>query len=132
MQEKNTTKEPEIIELTLPVNSAYVSSARLTASSIANRLGFNIDEIEDIKAAVSEACILMISQCIKAAETNFHLQFNLYNNYILINLSSNIKNVDISSIDNEELGMKVIQTLMPEVKFESENDIFKISMKKSK
>jgi len=50
----------EIIELSLPVNAAYVSAARLTASSIVNRLGFGIDEIEDVKAAVSEACTLLI------------------------------------------------------------------------
>jgi len=50
----------EVIELSLPANAAYVSAARLTASSIANRLGFDIDETEDVKAAVSEACTLLI------------------------------------------------------------------------
>ena len=43
----------ESVELTLPINAAYISAARLTASSIANRLGFGIEEVEDIKTAVS-------------------------------------------------------------------------------
>ena len=42
--------DEDIIELGLPINRAYVSTARLTASSIANRMGFDIEAIEDIKA----------------------------------------------------------------------------------
>ena len=42
------------IELTLPNKPEYVSIARLTASVIANNMGFAIKEIEDIKVEIGE------------------------------------------------------------------------------
>src|SRR6056297_1468251 len=44
------------IDLSIPSNPEYVSIVRLTASVIANSIGFDFEEIEDIKVAVSEAC----------------------------------------------------------------------------
>jgi len=50
------------VTLVLPAKSEFVSTARLTASSVANRIGFNIDEVEDIKVAVSEVCNIILSK----------------------------------------------------------------------
>lgn len=44
------------VELTLPNKPEYVSIARLTASVMANNMGFDIEDIEDIKVAIGEAC----------------------------------------------------------------------------
>ncbi|MBN2258953.1 MAG: ATP-binding protein [Clostridiales bacterium] len=44
------------ISLSLPNKPEYVSIARLTASVLANNIGFDIEDIEDIKVAVGEAC----------------------------------------------------------------------------
>lgn len=65
----------EYIRLSFPMNPAYVSTARLTASSIANRLRFDIDEIEDIKTAVSEACIYIIKRSASYAGNDFEICF---------------------------------------------------------
>ena len=43
----------EKIELRLPFKAEYVSVARLTASGIASRIGFDIEAIEDIKVAIA-------------------------------------------------------------------------------
>jgi len=50
------------INLKLPAKPEYVSVARLTTAAIANRLGFSIDDIENLKVAVSEAGIYLINQ----------------------------------------------------------------------
>ena len=50
------------INLRLPAKPEYVSVIRLTTSAIANRVGFSIDDIEDLKVAVSEAGIYLINQ----------------------------------------------------------------------
>lgn len=49
MHKKKETK------LSIPADNSMVSIARLTASALANRIGFNIEEIDDIKIAVAEA-----------------------------------------------------------------------------
>jgi serine/threonine-protein kinase RsbW len=47
---------PEVIDLSIPCLADYVSVVRLSVSGVAARLNFTINDIEDIKIAVSEAC----------------------------------------------------------------------------
>ncbi|GGG24889.1 serine-protein kinase RsbW [Lysinibacillus alkalisoli] len=49
------TKNFDYIEMKFPAKPQYVSVIRLSVSSLASRLGFSYDEIEDLKIAVSEA-----------------------------------------------------------------------------
>jgi len=55
-QDRDSGKR-DLIEIKIPSKSEYVSVVRLTASSIANRLGFSYEDIEDIKMAIGEACV---------------------------------------------------------------------------
>lgn len=55
-QDRDSGKR-DLIEIRIPSKSEYVSVVRLTASSIANRLGFSYEDIEDIKMAIGEACV---------------------------------------------------------------------------
>lgn len=45
----------EKISIKIPANSLYIKSLRLFAASLASDLGFNIEEVEDIRVVVSEA-----------------------------------------------------------------------------
>lgn len=47
-------------ELRLPANSAYVAAVRLTTAALAARLGFTLEDLEDARMAVSEACNLLL------------------------------------------------------------------------
>ena len=44
------------VELRLPADGAYVSVLRTTTAGLAARLDFPIDDIEDLRIAVGEAC----------------------------------------------------------------------------
>ena len=50
------------VTLTMPPTPSMVRVARLTASSLANLADMSIDEIDDIKIAVSEVVTLLIQQ----------------------------------------------------------------------
>ena len=45
-----------IVELRIPRKAEWVAVARLAVAAVANRLRFSIEEIEDVKLAVAEAC----------------------------------------------------------------------------
>ncbi len=107
----------ETIHLTLPTNPSYVSAARLTASSIANRMGFDSDEIEDVKAAVSEACTFIIK---KVANGTFTVNFNIGSEFLNIELytSSGLSLV----IGDDEMGLLMIKALMDSLKIENMDD----------
>lgn len=47
---------PAVVELRIPAVPEFVGVARLAAAGIASRLDFSIEDIEDLKLAVAEAC----------------------------------------------------------------------------
>ena len=50
------------VELRLPADIAYVSVLRTTTAGLAARLDFPIDDIEDLRIAVGEACALVLPE----------------------------------------------------------------------
>lgn len=51
---------PELVELRIPSRPEWVALARLAAATVANRIPFSIEEIEDVRLAVAEACTAVI------------------------------------------------------------------------
>lgn len=49
-------KEVDNLKIEIPGKPAYLTAVRLAISSIATTAGFSLDDIEDIKTAVTEAC----------------------------------------------------------------------------
>lgn len=47
--------------LSLPANSAYLSVLRTATAGLAARLQFTLDEIEDLRIAVDEACAMLLA-----------------------------------------------------------------------
>lgn len=122
MSNKNT----ETVELTLPLNAAYVSAARLTASSISNRLGFDIDEIEDIKVAVSEACTYIIKTYSSKTANPFQILFDITGK--TLNFSLSLKTPVFVDSDNEDMGLIMIKALMDKFEINHKKDYVKIIM----
>jgi serine/threonine-protein kinase RsbW len=48
------------VELRIPSKAEWVAVARLTVAAIANRLPFSVEDIEDLKLAIAEACTYVI------------------------------------------------------------------------
>jgi anti-sigma regulatory factor (Ser/Thr protein kinase) len=65
----------DTIELSLPANAAYVTAVRQTAQSIAGRAGLDADEVEEVKSAVSEACIYCIKKLSESGSGSFKIVF---------------------------------------------------------
>jgi anti-sigma regulatory factor (Ser/Thr protein kinase) len=51
----------DIITLSFPAKPDYLLAVRLAVSGIAERIGFTVDDIEDIKVASAEACTLLLA-----------------------------------------------------------------------
>jgi serine/threonine-protein kinase RsbW len=51
---------PADVELRIPADSAYVAVLRTTSAGLAARLDFTLDDIEDLRMAVGEACALVL------------------------------------------------------------------------
>lgn len=51
---------PSVVRVEIPARAEWVAVARLTVAAVASRLRFSVDEIDDIKLAIAEACTTAI------------------------------------------------------------------------
>ena len=52
--------DSDVVLLTVPADGAYLGVLRTAAAGLAARLHFTLDEIEDLRIAVDEACAMLI------------------------------------------------------------------------
>ena len=114
----------ETIKMEIASNPQYVSVIRLSTSGIANKIGFCLEDIEDIKVAVSEACTNAIKHSL---DNKFSVEYTIFENGLTITIIDSGKGYDVDSIDvpnleepkESGLGLFIIQSLMDEVEIKS-------------
>ena len=118
------------IEISLPFKAEYVSIARLTSSGIANRIGFDIDAIEDIKVAIAEVCNKLV--CVGSEKVDFYkVVFNVYEDRLKVVFDCDDKSLKcIFDKKNDELGLSIMNALMDEVEL-CTNNSYLFSMSKA-
>lgn len=50
----------DVIKIEIPAKPDYILAVRLAVSAVAERAGFDVEDIEDLKVATAEACMLML------------------------------------------------------------------------
>jgi serine/threonine-protein kinase RsbW len=70
---RDTTQDH--VTVCMPAEGAYLSVLRTATAGLAARLDFTLDEIEDLRIAVDEACAMLLSQAIPG--TNLECAFDL-------------------------------------------------------
>lgn len=90
------------VELIVEMRPEMLKVIRLSASGIASVIGFNLEQIEDIKVAVSEVCNMLISKCSESkvkilfdiSEDNLNIIFSFIdekpNNFSLFNSEEDV------------------------------------------
>ena len=58
----------DVVTLRLPAVGAYLSVLRTATASLASRLDFTIDDIEDLRIAVDEACAMLLPRAVAGAD----------------------------------------------------------------
>lgn len=104
------------IELKLPNKVDYISLVRLTASSVANNMEVNVDEIEDIKVCISEACMNTLNF---SDDENIEITFDLKDDGIYIKIKNVVEDIpaDKKYSKQGEMGLLIINSLMDKVEF---------------
>ena len=57
----------DTVSLRLPADGAYLSVLRTAAAGLASRLDFTLDDIEDLRIAVDEACAMLLPKAVEGA-----------------------------------------------------------------
>lgn len=121
-------KPLDTVSVLIPSKAEYVSIVRLTASGIANRMGFDIDEIEDIKVSISEAISRMIDKGISS--DSIRIDFHMYGDFIRIDFRlSGSSTRDIFESEEDGFAFEIIRALMDEVNLDTDDHVL-LSMTK--
>ncbi|WP_432662110.1 ATP-binding protein [Wukongibacter baidiensis] len=116
----------ENVCISLPSKPEYVSVARMTSSVIANKIGFNIEDIEDIKVAVGEACNnAVLHGC--GCNSNFNVEFTISGDSVIIEVKDEGRGFEVEKCPVPDmcnpkeggLGIFIIKSLMDKVEVES-------------
>ena len=120
MEHLTDSGSAKVVDLILPLEPEMVRVIRLTVSGIASRLGFQLDEIEDIKVAVAEICNRII---VKASHNTQRCQikFIIESSELKIEFSfESSKPEDFRLFEeNDEFGLAIVSALMDHVEINS-------------
>ena len=109
------TNSPDV-ELRLPAESAYVAVLRMTTAGLAARLDFTLDDIEDLRMAVGEACALVLENADPGGD--LHANFDISDGSIRVSVSADSSRD--SDPDQESFGWQVLTALTSDVLTSSE------------
>jgi serine/threonine-protein kinase RsbW len=79
----DTLRDGDRVELIFPARGDLVVLARLVTSAISSRAGFDIEELEDLRLAVGELCLLAL-QGTDARHGDLRLEFTVSDDAINI------------------------------------------------
>ena len=113
-----------IVELRIPSRAEWVGVARLAIAGIASRLQFSIEDIEDLKLAVAEAC----TNCIQHAGGSEAVRITtaMHPDKIVVTVEDTGKGFSGTGIAPKQLGepqvgglgVFLIRSLMDDVDYE--------------
>jgi serine/threonine-protein kinase RsbW len=118
------TDEVDVVELRVPCKAEWVALARLSVAAVASRLHFSIDEIEDIKLAVAEACTNAIQHA--QGSSYIEIRCEALPEGLRINVRDHGRGTRPESIRSREiedervggLGVFLIRSLMDDVTYD--------------
>lgn len=88
--------------------------ARLVASAVCSLLKLSIDEAEDIKVCVNEACLIMLGESFKTVNISFYPDYELKIN---VSGEGTCKNASNINCESRELGLTLLNSLLDKVEY---------------
>ena len=118
----------DIVEVAAPADVAYVSTLRLTAASLAARCELTIDDIEDLRLAVDEACALLLPHATQ--DSRLTARFELATGRLAV--STSVSTLDASEPDRDGFGWTVLGALATSVDVVKHDEKLTISVVKAR
>ena len=105
----DTTRD--VVQLRLPAAGAYLSVLRTATAGLASRLDFTIDDIEDLRIAVDEACAMLLAQAVPGADLECRFELTAE----AIDVAVSVLTLDGEEPSRETFAWTVLTALAGEV-----------------
>ncbi len=118
----------DVVEVATPADVAFVSMLRLTAASLAARCELTIDDIEDLRLAVDEACALLLPHATQ--NSRLVARFELATGRLQV--AASVSTLDVAEPDREGFGWTVLGALATSVDVVKDDAQLTISVVKAR
>jgi serine/threonine-protein kinase RsbW len=103
----------DVVDVRVPADGAYVATLRLTSASLAARCDLTVDDIEDLRLAVDEACALLLPHA--EPGSTMHARFELASGQLAVTTSVDSPNASAASPDRSGFAWSVLSALASQV-----------------
>jgi serine/threonine-protein kinase RsbW len=112
------------VELRLPADGVYVSVVRTTTAGLAARLDFLIDDIEDLRIAVGEACAMVLPEADEGSQLvcTYHLAPGRLTVVVAVSAA------DPDGPEYDSFAWQVLSTLATHAEAEASNGRFSVTL----
>ena len=117
------TEHPDV-ELRLPADGAYVSVLRTLTAGLAARLDFLMDDIEDLRVAVGEACAMVLG--VANADGDLTARFYLGRGELTVSVAVTAEAP--AHPDQVSFAWQVLSTLASSASAEVSEDEFEVTL----
>jgi serine/threonine-protein kinase RsbW len=118
----------DTVEVRIPADVAYVSTLRLTAASLAARCDLTIDDIEDLRLAVDEACALLLPHA--TADSTLDARFELSQGLLAVETS--VQTDEAAEPDRSGFAWTVLGALASSVEVHKDGKRLAITLTKGR
>jgi serine/threonine-protein kinase RsbW len=113
----------DVLKFMIPGKPEYVRTVRMAISSLAGGAGFDIEAVEDIMMAVSEACSNIVCRGVGERDASYEVSCEIFGDRIVIRVenppdcSCGGATAELRPVSFREEGicLNIIKTLMDEV-----------------
>jgi serine/threonine-protein kinase RsbW len=117
------TDHPDVA-LRIPADSAYLAVLRTATAGLAARLDFTLDDIEDLRIAVDEACAMVLPQARKGSDLS--CTFDLHPTRLVVAVSAECDSPRPPNKDG--FAWTVLSALTNEVSAEVDGDRLTVTL----
>jgi serine/threonine-protein kinase RsbW len=118
----------DTVEVRVPASVIYISTLRLTAASLAARCDLTIDDIEDLRLAVDEACALLLPHA--EPDSTLDARFDLAVGRLEVMTS--VRTSETAEPDRTGFAWTVLDALASSVEVRRDGDRLTISVTKTR
>ncbi|RJL25169.1 anti-sigma factor [Bailinhaonella thermotolerans] len=109
----------DTVTVRLPAASAYLSVLRTATAGLAARLDFTLDEIEDLRIAVDEACAMLLRQAVPG--TDLTAEFELTGDEMSVRVA--VETVEPQDLKRDDFAWMVLTALADYVEAVTDKDL---------
>ena len=116
MNDPVTAPAQDVVELRIPAKAEWVAVGRLAVAAVASRSNFSVDDIEDVRLALAEACTSVIRHAEPGDQIEIRCETGPNELSVCVRGGARLA-LRADSRSEDGLGILIIQSLMDSVEY---------------